>query len=185
MHESPSDAEMLWQGGNKFNELLRALLEYLMSTEFVSHSRTIKLTKNVSGERMIKLKIEAFDSGLRPLMRFQKPYFTGHESAVIRSLIHLRAQASGNPIGHVVDEAILEFVDLVDSDLATTILLKYIEPYVEERNRYDETQDSKLAVPSLPCVVVTLKCLAVLIKKLSATQIEINIPQLAPLSITV
>jgi CLIP-associating protein 1/2 len=35
IHEPPTDAEYLWQGGNKFNELLRALLEYLISTDFV------------------------------------------------------------------------------------------------------------------------------------------------------
>lgn len=33
--DPPTDAEHMWQGGNKFNELLRALLEYLMSTDFV------------------------------------------------------------------------------------------------------------------------------------------------------
>lgn len=36
LHEPPTDAEYLWQGGNKFNELLRALLEYLISTDFVT-----------------------------------------------------------------------------------------------------------------------------------------------------
>jgi hypothetical protein len=118
-------------------------------------------------------------------MKFQKAYFTGHESAVIKSLIHLRAQATGNPIGHVVDDAILEFIDLIDPDLATNILLRYIAPYVSFRNRYDETQTSETEVPNQTCVVVTLKCLALLVKKLSTTQIEINLPQLAPLCITV
>ena len=33
--DPPTDAEVFWQGGNKFNELLRALLEYLASTDFV------------------------------------------------------------------------------------------------------------------------------------------------------
>lgn len=36
LRDPPSDAEFMWQSGNKFNELLRALLEYLMSTDFVS-----------------------------------------------------------------------------------------------------------------------------------------------------
>ena len=36
LHNPPSDAEYLWQEGTKFNELLRALLEYLISTDFVS-----------------------------------------------------------------------------------------------------------------------------------------------------
>ena len=40
IHESPSEAELLWQCGNKFNELLRALLEYLMSSDFVLPLRT-------------------------------------------------------------------------------------------------------------------------------------------------
>src|SRR5436189_1773866 len=35
IHDPPTDAEYLWQGGNKFNELLRALLEYLISNDFV------------------------------------------------------------------------------------------------------------------------------------------------------
>jgi len=35
VRDPPTDAEYLWQGGNKFNELLRALLEYLISTDFV------------------------------------------------------------------------------------------------------------------------------------------------------
>jgi hypothetical protein len=35
VHDPPTDAEYLWQGGNKFNELLRALLEYLISNDFV------------------------------------------------------------------------------------------------------------------------------------------------------
>ena len=35
LRDPPTDAEHLWQGGNKFNELLRALLEYLISTDFV------------------------------------------------------------------------------------------------------------------------------------------------------
>jgi len=35
LRDPPSDAEYMWQGGNKFNELLRALLEYLVSTDFV------------------------------------------------------------------------------------------------------------------------------------------------------
>jgi hypothetical protein len=117
-------------------------------------------------------------------MKFQKAYCTGHESAVIKSLIYLRGQATGNPIGHIVDEAILEFVDLVDADLATNILLRYVEPYVTFRNRYDETQNVE-GQPSLSCVVVTLKCLALLVRKLSPTQIDINMAQLAPLSITV
>ena len=37
LRDPPSDSEFMWQGGNKFNELLRALLEYLMSTDFVPH----------------------------------------------------------------------------------------------------------------------------------------------------
>ena len=119
-------------------------------------------------------------------MKFQKGYFNGHESAVIKSLIHLRQQASGNPIGHVVDDAILEFVDLIDADLAVNVLLRYVEPYVLYRNRYDETQVAGVeVVPSQSCVVVTLKCLSLLVKKLSPTQIDINMSQLAPLSITV
>jgi hypothetical protein len=35
LRDLPSDAEYMWQGGNKFNELLRALLEYLVSPDFV------------------------------------------------------------------------------------------------------------------------------------------------------
>ena len=133
---------------------------------------------------MIKLKIEAFDSGLKPLMRHQKPYFAGHESAVIKSLLNLRSQASGNPIAHVVDEALLDLADMVDSDLATNILLNYVEPYVEERNRYDETQPTP-NVPQMSSLVLTLKCLAVLIKKLSIAQIDVNITHISPLIITV
>lgn len=134
---------------------------------------------------MIKLKIEAFDSGLKPLMRHQKPYFSGHESAVIKSLLNLRSQAGGNPIAHVVDEALLDFTDMVDSDLATNILLKYIDPYVEERNRYDETQETIQRVPGMSSLVLTLKCLAGLIKKLSVSQIEMNMNMISPLIITV
>jgi hypothetical protein len=136
---------------------------------------------------MIKLKIEAFESGMKPLMRHQKPYFQGHESAVIKSLLNLRSQAHGNPIAHVVDDALLDFVDMVDADLATGMLLGYVEPYVEERNRYDETQAvrSEGKVPGMSSVVLTLKCLAVLVKKLSLMQIEMNMGQLAPLTITV
>lgn len=133
---------------------------------------------------MIKLKIEAFDSGLKPLMRHQKPYFAGHESAVIKSLLNLRSQASGNPIAHVVDEALLDFADMVDADLATSILLKYVEPYVEERNRYDETQSTR-QVPGMSSLVLTLKSLAILIKKLSVAQIDVNLNQISPLIITV
>ena len=133
---------------------------------------------------MIKLKIEAFDSGLKPLMRHQKPYFAGHESAVIKSLLNLKSQASGNTIAHVIDEALLDFVELVDADLATNILLKYVEPYVEERNRYDETQTAS-KVPSMASVILTLKCLALLLKKLSVSQLEMDMSSLAPLTITV
>lgn len=140
----------------------------------------------MSPERMIKLKIEAFDSGLKPLMRHQKPYFTGHESAVIKSLLNLRSQAGGNPIAHVVDEALLDFTDMTDSDLAANILLKYVDPYVEERNRYDETQTiSKAPVPEMSSLVLTLKSLAVLLKKLSVAQIEMNMNMISPLIITV
>src|SRR5271170_3908585 len=136
---------------------------------------------------MIKLKIEAFESGMKPLMRHQKPYFQGHEAAVIKSLLNLRSQAIGNPIAHVVDDALLDFVDMVDADLATGMLLGYVEPYVEERNRYDETQTVGEGgkVPGMSSVVLTLKCLAVLLKKLSLMQIEMNMGQLAPLTITV
>ena len=135
---------------------------------------------------MIKLKIEAFDSGMKPLMRHQKSYFAGHETAVIRSLLNLRSQATGNPIAHVVDEALLNFIDMVDSDLGANILLKYVDPYVEERNRYDETQSlSSSKVPQMSSLVLTLKCLAVLIKKLSNAQLDVNMSQIAPLVITV
>ena len=135
---------------------------------------------------MIKLKIEAFDSGMKPLMRHQKPYFAGHESAVIKSLLNLRSQAAGNPIAHVVDDALLNFIDMVDSDLGANILLKYVDPYVEERNRYDETQSlSSSKVPQMSSLVLTLKCLAVLIKKLSIGQLDVNMSQIAPLVITV
>jgi hypothetical protein len=133
---------------------------------------------------MIKLKIEAFDSGLKPLMRHQKPYFSGHESAVMKSLLNLRSQAGGNPIAHVVDEALLDFADMVDSDLSTNILLNYVEPYVEDRNRYDETQSTS-KVPGMSSLVLTLKCLAVLLKKLSIPQIEVNMNHISPLIITV
>ena len=134
---------------------------------------------------MIKLKIEAFDSGMKPLMRHQKPYFIGHESAVIKSLLNLRSQTSGNPIAHVVDEALLNFIDMVDSDLGTNILLKYVEPYVEERNRYDETQSLGGNVPQMASLVLTLKCLAVLLKKLRVAQLDFDMIQIAPLTITV
>ena len=133
---------------------------------------------------MIKLKIEAFDSGMKPLMRHQRPYFAGHETAVIRSLLNLRSQAAGNPIGHVVDEALLDFVDMVDSDLGTNILLKYVDPYVEERNRYDETQTIR-KVPQMSSIVLTLKCLAVVVRKLTPAQVEFNLSHIAPLAITV
>ena len=121
-------------------------------------------------------------------MRHQKPYFTGHESAVIKSLLNLRSQATGNPIAHVVDEALLNFIDMVDSDLATNILLKFVDPYVEERNRYDETIQLSAGVgkvPQMSSFVLTLKCLAVLIKKLSTAQLDFNMSQIAPLTITV
>ena len=137
---------------------------------------------------MIKLKIEAFDSGLKPLMRHQKPYFSGHESAVMKSLLNLRSQAGGNPIAHVVDEALLDFTDMVDSELAANILLKYVDPYVEERNRYDETQmvgAGGVKVPGMSSLVLTLKGLAVLIRKLSVSQIEVNMTMISPLIITV
>ena len=133
---------------------------------------------------MIKLKIEAFDSGLKPLMRHQKPYFAGHETAVIKSLLNLRSQAAGNPIAHVVDDALLNFIDMVDSDLGTNILLRYVDPYVEERNRYDESQ-STAGVPQLASLVLTLKCLAILIKKLAPPQLDFNMAQISPLVITV
>jgi hypothetical protein len=134
---------------------------------------------------MVKLKIEAFEGGLKPLMRHQKPYFAGHESAVIKSLLNLRSQAGANPIGHVVDEALLDFVEMVDSDLATNILFGYVEPYVQERNRYDETMSPGGKVPQMSSLVLTLKCLAGLIRKLSPAQIDVNIAHLAPLTITV
>jgi hypothetical protein len=134
---------------------------------------------------MIKLKIEAFDSGIKPLMRHQKPYFSGHESAVIKCLLNLRGQASGNPISHVVDDALLDFIDMVDADLATNILLKYIDPYVEERNRYDETQVATSEVPAAASLVLTLKCLAIVIKKLTLAQIDLDMGGIAPLTITV
>lgn len=119
-------------------------------------------------------------------MRHQKPYFAGHETAVIKSLLNLRSQATGNPIAHVVDEALLNFIDMVDSDLGTNILLKYVDPYVEERNRYDETQSlSSSKIPQMSSLVLTLKCLAVLIKKLSNAQLNVNMSQIAPLVITV
>jgi hypothetical protein len=133
---------------------------------------------------MVKLKIEAFEGGLKPLMRHQKPYFAGHESAVIKSLLNLRSQAGGNPIAHVVDEALVDFVEMVDSDLATNILFGYVDPYVQERNRYDETQSSG-KVPQMSSLVLTLKCLAGLIRKLSVAQIDVNMTHLAPLTITV
>jgi hypothetical protein len=87
-----------------------------------------------------------------------------------------------------VDDALLDFVDMVDADLAAGMLLGYVEPYVEERNRYDETQTvlgSGGKVPGMSSVVLTLKCLAVLVKKLSLAQLDMNMGQLAPLTITV
>jgi hypothetical protein len=134
---------------------------------------------------MVKLKIEAFEGGLKPLMRHQKPYFAGHESAVIKSLLNLRSQAGGNPIAHVVDEALLDFVEMVDSDLAVNILLGYVEPYVRERNRYDETMSPGGKVPLMSSLVLTLKCLAGLVRKLTSSQIDVNMAHLAPLTITV
>ena len=134
---------------------------------------------------MIKLKIEAFDSGMKPMIRHQKPYFTGHESAVIKSLLNLRGQASGNPISHVVDDTLLDFVDIVDADLAANILLRYIDPYVEERNRYDETQVSTSEAPTPASLVLTLKCLSIVIKKLTVAQIDLDMGLIAPLAITV
>ena len=40
-------------------------------------------------------------------------------------------------------------------------------------------------VPGMSSVVLTLKCLALLVRKLSVAQIEMNMGQLAPLTITV
>lgn len=134
---------------------------------------------------MIKLKIEAFDSGMKPMIRHQKPYFTGHESAVIKSLLNLRGQASGNPISHVVDDTLLDFVDIVDADLAANILLRYIDPYVDERNRYDETQVPTSEAPTPASLVLTLKCLSIVIKKLTVAQIDLDMGLIAPLAITV
>ena len=157
------------------------------STSFrqISYVPTVsQLIQNVSSDRMIKLKIEAFDSGIKPLMRHQKPYFVGHETAVMKSLLSLRSQTPGSTIGHVVDDALLDFIDMVDPDLGTNILLNYVEPYVEERNRYDETQTTR-KVPSMLSIVLTLKCLGILIRKLTISQIEFNLLQIAPLAITV
>jgi hypothetical protein len=76
---------------------------------------------------------------------------------------------------------------MVDSELSANILLKYVDPYVEERNRYDETQMviGGRKVPGMSSLVLTLKCLAVLIKKLSVSQIEVNMNMISPLIITV
>lgn len=46
----PSDAEYLWQGGTKFNELLRALLEYLISIDFVLPSSNYADVERFSGK---------------------------------------------------------------------------------------------------------------------------------------
>ena len=132
------------------------------------------------------MKIEAFDSGIKPLIRHQRPYFSGHESSLIKSLLNLRGSADGTPISHVADELLLHFTDLVDADLATNILLSYVQGYVEARNRYDETQGtSGLPVPGTSSVVLTLKGLAGIVRKLSPAQVEMNLSRIAPLGITV
>ena len=132
------------------------------------------------------MKIEAFDSGIKPLIRHQRPYFSGHESSLIKSLLNLRGSAIGTPISHVADELLLHFTDLVDADLATSILLSYVQGYVEARNRYDETQGtSDVPVPGTSGVVLTLKGLAVIVRKLSPAQVEMNLSRIGPLAITV
>jgi hypothetical protein len=135
---------------------------------------------------MIKLKIEAFDSGLKPLMRYQKPYFQNHEAAIIFSLLALRTQTTGNPIAHVVDETLLDFVDLTAPETACGVLFGVTEGYVAERNRYDETQGVAVGeVVSTAGLVLTLKCFAGLIRKLGKGQVEGFMEYLAPLTITV
>jgi hypothetical protein len=141
--------------------------------------------ENVSWERMIKLKIEAFDSGIKPLIRHQRRYFTGHETSLIKSLLNLRGSANGTPISHVADESLLTFIDLVDADLAANILLGYVAGYVESRERYDETQGTAGVVPATSSVVLTLKGLAGVVRRLSPTQVEMNLARIAPLGIIV
>ena len=50
IRDPPSDAEYLWQGGTKFNELLRALLEYLISTDFVLPSTNYADVERLPGK---------------------------------------------------------------------------------------------------------------------------------------
>ena len=134
----------------------------------------------------MKLKIEAFDSGIKPLIQHQRPYFSGHESSLMKALLNLRGSANGTPISHVADELLLHFMDLVDADLATNILLSYVQGYVGARNRYDETQGtSDVPVPGTSGVVLTLKGLAVILRKLSPAQVEMNLSRIGPLGITV
>jgi hypothetical protein len=139
----------------------------------------------VSTERSIKLKIEAFDSGIKPLLRHQRLYFTHHESSLIKSLLNLRGAANGTPISHVADESLLAFVDMVDADLAANILLGYVGGYVEARERYDETQEVVGWGVETSSVVLVLKGLAGVVRKLSPAQVEMNLPRIAPLGLIV
>ena len=76
IHEPPSEAEYLWQGGNKFNELLRALLEYLISTEFVPSHRQLTLIlecflrkNDQTQNRSIRFRNETINASSKTIFR--------------------------------------------------------------------------------------------------------------------
>ena len=75
IHDPPSEAEFMWQGGNKFNELLRALLEYLMSMDFVFPLLFSANAECICGEddqikdRSLRFRIEATDASSKTVFR--------------------------------------------------------------------------------------------------------------------
>jgi hypothetical protein len=85
----------------------------------------------------------------------------------------------------VADESLLAFVDMIDADLATNIMLGYVGGYVEARERYDETQEVVGRGVETSSVVLVLKGLAGVVRKLSAAQVEMNLSRIAPLGLTV
>lgn len=151
----------IWESGRVFDELLVALLEYLDDD-------------SIDVDRAADLRVQGL-LVLKQLLSKTAPYFSRHESAVLRTLIDLRGKyPTQSHVTTGIEEIVEEFLALADPATGVEAVLSMMLP--------KETSVSRTPTQSW---CMSLSCLAALVRGSKVSTLEPQFTRLGQLAVKV
>lgn len=151
----------IWESGRVFDELLVALLEYL-DDDLIDVDRAADL--RVQGLLVLK-----------QLLSKTAPYFSRHESAVLRTLIDLRGKyPTQSHVTTGIEEIVEEFLALADPATGVEAVLNMMLP-----------KDTSVSRTPTQSWCMSLSCLAALVRGSKTSTLEPQFARLGQLAVKV